>query len=72
MSKEQIKAALDRVLTWPVERQEDAVKLLTLMEVQDGSAYRLTDEQVEEVCRRRDDKNAKRLTLEESTSVSAA
>jgi hypothetical protein len=65
MSKEQIKAALDRVLTWPVERQEDAIKLLTLMEVQDGSAYRLTDEQVEEVRRRRDDKNAKRLTLEE-------
>jgi len=27
MSKEQVKAVLDRVLTWPSERQEDAAKL---------------------------------------------
>jgi len=32
MSKEQVKAVLDRVLTWPSERQEDAAKLLMLME----------------------------------------
>ena len=31
MSKEQVKAVLDRVLTWPSERQEDAAKLLMLM-----------------------------------------
>jgi len=65
MSKEQVKAVLDRVLNWPSERQEDAAKVLTLMEAQDYSAYRLTDEQVEEVRRRRSDKNAKRLTLDE-------
>lgn len=65
MTKEQVKAVLDRVLDWPSERQEDAAKLLTLMETQDASAYRLTDEQVEEVRRRRDDPNAKRLTLDE-------
>ena len=59
MSKEQVKAVLDRVLNWPSERQEDAAKVLTY------SAYRLTDEQVEEVRRRRSDKNAKRLTLDE-------
>jgi DNA-binding PadR family transcriptional regulator len=35
------------------------------MEAQDASAYRLTDEQVEEVRRRRSDPNAKRLTLDE-------
>jgi hypothetical protein len=35
------------------------------MEAQDGSGFRLTDEQVEEVRRRRDDRNAKRLTLDE-------
>ena len=46
MSKEQVKAVLDRVLTWPSERQEDAAKLLMLMESQDESIYRLTDEQV--------------------------
>ena len=53
------------MLNWPSERQEDAAKVLTLMEAQDYSAYRLTDEQVEEVRRRRSDKNAKRLTLDE-------
>jgi len=65
MSKEHVKAVLNRVLTWPSERQEDAAKVLTLMEAQDYSAYRLTDAQVEEVRRRRSDKNAKRLTLDE-------
>ncbi|WP_407123039.1 hypothetical protein [Bradyrhizobium sp. STM 3561] len=55
MSKEQVKAILDRVLTWPPERQEDAAKILMLMESQDYSVYRLTDEQVEEVRRRRSD-----------------
>ena len=65
MSKEQVKAVLDRVLTWPGERQEDAAKVLSLMEAQDYNAYRLTDAQVEEVRRRRSDTNAKRLTLDE-------
>jgi hypothetical protein len=65
MSKEQVKAVLDRVLTWPSERQEDAAKVLMLMESQDESVYRLTDEQVEEVQRRRDDKSAPKLTLDE-------
>ncbi len=65
MSKEQVKAVLDRVQTWPLDRQEDAAKILTLMEAQDASVYRLTDEQVEEVRRRRADPNAKRLTLDE-------
>jgi len=65
MSKEQVKAVLDRVLTWPAERQEDAAKVLSLMEAQDDSVWRLTDEQVAEVQRRRADKNAKRLTLDE-------
>ena len=67
MSKEQVKAVLDRVLTWPPERQEDAAKMLILMDSQDESVYRLTDEQVEEVRRRRSDPNARRLTLEEFT-----
>jgi NH3-dependent NAD+ synthetase len=52
MSKEQVKAILDRVLTWPEQRQEDAAKMLMLMESTDQSVYRLTDEQVAEVRRR--------------------
>jgi DNA-binding PadR family transcriptional regulator len=65
MTKEQVKAVLDRVLTWPSERQEDAAKVLMLMESQNESVYRLTNEQVEEVRRRRADPNARKLTLEE-------
>jgi hypothetical protein len=65
MTKEQVKAILDRVLEWPSERQEDAAKVLMLMESQSESSYRLTDEQVEEIRRRRADPNARRLTLEE-------
>jgi hypothetical protein len=64
MSKEQVKAILDRVPTWPSERQEDAAKMSMLMEA-DESVYRLTDEQVEEVRRRQADPNPRRLTLDE-------
>jgi hypothetical protein len=53
MTKEQVKEILDRVLTWPPKRQEDAVRVLSDMEEQDTSPYHLTDEQVEEVERRR-------------------
>jgi hypothetical protein len=55
MNKEQVKEILDRVLTWPPKRQEDAARVLSEMEEQDASPYRLTDEQVEEVARRRAD-----------------
>ena len=55
MTKDQVKEILDRVLTWPAKRQEDAVRVLVEMEEQDASPYRLTDEQVTEVERRRSD-----------------
>jgi hypothetical protein len=55
MTKQQVKDVLDRVLTWPPERQEDAVRVLSEMERQDASSIRLTAEQVEEVRRRRAD-----------------
>jgi len=66
MSREQVKAVLDRVLTWPSERQEDAAKLLMLMESQDESVYRLIDEQVEEVRRRMADPNRKLISVAEA------
>lgn len=65
MTKDQVKAVLDRVLTWPPERQQEAARVLTDMEEQDASAYRLTDEQVAEVKRRLADPNPGFLTLEE-------
>jgi hypothetical protein len=55
MTKEQVKEIRDRVLTWPAKRQEDAARVLTEMEGQDTSPYHLTDEQAEEVGRRRAD-----------------
>jgi hypothetical protein len=55
MTKEQVKEILDRVLTWPPERQEDAARVLSQMEEQDSSPYHLSDEQVKEVERRRAD-----------------
>ena len=55
MTKEQVKEILDRVLTWPPNRQEDAARVLSQMEEQDASPYRLSNEQVEEVERRRAD-----------------
>ena len=65
MTKDRVKEILDRVLSWPPERQADVVHMVELMEEQDGSALRLTDEQVAEVQRRRAEKNPKTLTLAE-------
>jgi hypothetical protein len=63
MTKEQVKAVLDRVLDWPEERQEDAAEMLRLIEQHDSSPYRLNDEQAAEVRRRLADKDAPSLTL---------
>jgi hypothetical protein len=63
--KDQVKNILDRVLTWPRERQEDAAELLALIEQHDKSPYRLTHEQVEEVHRRLEEKGPKTLTLDQ-------
>jgi hypothetical protein len=55
MTKDQVKEILDRVLTWPPKRQEDAARFLREMEAQDASPYRITDQQVEEIERQRAD-----------------
>jgi hypothetical protein len=65
MTKDQVKEILDRVLTWPAERQADVAELVTLMEAQDKSNVRLTEEQAAEVRRRMAEKNPKTMTLAE-------
>jgi len=41
MSNDQVKTVLDRVLTWPPERQQDAARILTEMEEQDANPSHL-------------------------------
>ena len=65
MTKEQVKKVLERVLTWAPERQADVVHVVELMERQDTSDLRLSDEQAAEVRRRLAEKNPKSLTLAE-------
>jgi hypothetical protein len=66
MTQDEVKAVLDRVLTWPRERQEQAVELLACLEAQeDDSAYQLSDEQAAEVRRRLAEKDAPTVTLEQ-------
>ena len=65
MTKEQVKKILDRVLTWPPERQADIARVAELMEEQDSSSHHLTDEQLAEVRRRRAEINPRTLTLDE-------
>jgi hypothetical protein len=64
MTKERVKQVLDRVLTWPPERQADVV--VELMEEQDNSALRLSEEQLAEVRRRRAKTNPSYVSLTEA------
>jgi hypothetical protein len=65
MSRDQVKAILDRVLTWPAERQEDVADILMSIEAQDRSGYRLSDDQLAELRRRRAERDPKILSLAE-------
>jgi hypothetical protein len=65
MTKDQVKEILDRVLTWPAERQADVAHVVEIMEEQDKSELRLSDEQAAEVRRRLAEKNPKTNTLAE-------
>lgn len=49
MTKEQIEQILERVRTWPAERQEDAAAILLEMEQQDSSFYELFEEELAEI-----------------------
>ncbi len=65
MTRDQVKAVLDRVLTWPQERQEEVAEFLMSIETEDKSDYRLNDAQIAELRRRRAETSPKTLTLTE-------
>ena len=43
MTRDDVKEILDRVLTWPPERQADVAHVVEIMEEQDESPLRLSD-----------------------------
>jgi predicted transcriptional regulator len=49
MTKTEIDAVLERVRTWPPERQEDAVRVLLEMEAQGTEVYKLSDDERAEI-----------------------
>jgi SPX domain protein involved in polyphosphate accumulation len=65
MTRDQVKQILDRVLTWPAERQADVARIVEIMEEQDQSSVRLTDAQAAKVRQRLAEKNPRTLTLAE-------
>jgi len=44
-----LREVIERVQTWPDDRQDDAARFLLDLEAQQTNAYRLTQEQVKEV-----------------------
>lgn len=48
-TKAEIEAVLERVRTWPVERQEDAARILLEMEAQGTGVYELSAEELADI-----------------------
>jgi hypothetical protein len=61
MTKEQLKAALDRVLAWPPEAQEVAIASLEAIEAQLHGAAALSDDDVAALERSADDVRCNRF-----------
>jgi hypothetical protein len=45
MTKQDVRAVLERVLNWPPEQQEEAAELLLALEAREGEFYHPTDEE---------------------------
>jgi predicted transcriptional regulator len=49
MTKTEIDAVLERVRTWPAERQEDAARILLEMEAQGTEVYQLSEDELADI-----------------------
>ena len=49
MTKAEIDALLDRVRTWPPERQEEAMRVLLEIEAQSTGVYQLSPEELADI-----------------------
>jgi hypothetical protein len=65
MTKDQVKEILDRVLTWPTDRQADVAHIVEAMEEQDKSDLQLSDAQAAEVRRRLANPSPERIPAED-------
>jgi transposase len=65
MTQDQVKKILDRVMTWPAQRQADLAHIAELMEEQDNSPAQLSEEQAAEVRRRLAEPTPETMTLAE-------
>ena len=45
MTRDQVKEVIERVLTWPRKRQEDAAQMLLALEAREGELYHPGDEE---------------------------
>ena len=61
-----LKDVLERIETWPAERQEDAARVLIEMEEQDARQVSISDGQLEEVNHRRTTPHRKFLTVKQA------
>jgi predicted transcriptional regulator len=49
MTKTEIDALLERIRTWPAERQEDAARILLEMEAQGTEVYQLSEDELADI-----------------------
>lgn len=70
MTREQIDAILERVRSWPPERQEDAAGILLQMEAEGATPYELSEEEQEDVAQGlREAEGGKFATEEEVAAI---
>lgn len=70
MTSKEITAILERVRTWPQERQEDLARIVLEIEDQEARSCGLSEEQIEEVRRiRREIRSGKVVTDEEMAQL---